>query len=822
MPDRLWGDLRLAARTLRREPRYAASVAVTAAIGIAGAALVTSFALSVALFPLPYRHLSRLATVLETTRADCPQCVDAVTEARYQAWRTASRHSVAALAQFTTSNSLLVIGEDTVRTSVASVSDAFFPVLGTTPIIGSIVEFSTHGGAVISNDAWRHLFGGTSNILGKLIKINGTVYPIAGVMPQGFGYPARTTAWIPLSPSAVASAGDIPAFTVVAQMSPGASLPQVRQELGAVVDPAEASVAPRARRGVAIFSLESSLRGQSQGPIGLLMGTLGLIFLIGCTSVAGLVLTRSVGRRQELAVRQVLGATQVDFLRLLCAEVAVLVAVGGIVGGGAALLLSNRVASIVEGRLGVPLWFNVSGTLVGTTIVLTLCVAVIVSALTVPTLLRLDRIEALRESGYTATAGSASMGLRRILAGAQIVVSIVLLGSAALLGRSYSRGLTSNLGYRGDSLYVTDVTLDTRRAASQGAVYAAAEEVHGALRAANGLSRSQVWSWVRPHLFQPGAETIVLDAKRRAPVSGVPVASYDVDSGFFAFMGIHLLRGRLFRAADNASSSPVVVVNEVAATRLWPHQDPLGQRFRLGPREATTPWMTVVGVVSNSQPIASVGAYLAATDESRFFPLMWRPLAQVLPWHLVVGVRAARPDQIHGQDAIEDLRTIWKAAPPPLQPLRGEMMNEWPFPEIRANAVLLAGWSIYGAILAVFGAAALAADSVRRRHREIGIRMALGATGRQIVAQFCREAAGMVGVAAVVAVLGFVTFEHAFGRIFFGITQANPTGLLLGVSTLDPVLALVVGLLVIFVVGATFLAARRAADVDPARTTRTL
>jgi predicted permease len=702
----------------------------------------------------------------------------------------------------------------------ARVSAEFCPLLGPQPILGRLLlsprlDREDEQAVVIGRRLWAGRFGASRDVLGQRLRIDGNVHTIVGVLPSDFGFPARAELWLAQSPGAFAT--DRATLSAVARLKAGVSLEQARAELR-VLSEARERQDPKTNAGRigTAFSIRAAAQGAGSG-FWLLLGAVGAALLVACANVASLSLVRALARERETAVRAALGADQWR-LALPSLVEGILVAVAGAAGGGVLGLWGKGLATAALHRVyDYPVPLTLSPVVLGAGFVLALVIGAGVGIVPVVHLWRMDPQQALREGAVTTTAGRRAGRLRQFLVIGEIATALVLLTGAGLLTASFLRIQHYDLGYDADHVLVASLSLAKERQADLRLMQLAAEQVVERTRLATG-AQVATWSESYPRatvrsLSAPFDDVMALDGRSTTlTAAAVPPYAYHVSPAFFDVIGVRLVKGRGFTATDDARSEAVAIVNETAARLWWPGEDPLGKRFRLGRADTPEPWLTVVGVAANTHTIGGGGAYGAVSGEPGYFPLLFGPLAQgATPRSYWLGLRGRRPTTALAtavRRAAEDVDPGIRVDQ--LVTLRDLTTGDVRFTPVEFNAKLLTGLAVFGLFLALVGVYGLVADVVRRRTREIGIRIALGARDRDIVAVVMNDGLRIAAMGVSVGLLGSYWLTDALRSLLFGMSPTNPA-----------VFAIVCAALGLAVLVASYLPARRAVRVDPMVALRT-
>jgi predicted permease len=814
-------DLWQALRTLRRDARLTAFAILVVGLGVGAAVTVFSVVQALLLRPLPFREPGRLVWVdnraSEQRAATLTEDLSArtVQVAHLETLRAQSR-TLADVAGFFPfygrgDHSLTGPGEPERLTGV-QVTANFFPLLGVGPAAGRgfTAEESRWGGpkaVLLSHAFWARRFAADPGVVGRPITLDGEPVTVVGVLPAAFDFgsvfaPGTRVDYFapfPLSPETNQQGNTL---ILVGHLRPGATPAAAQREAAALVNPGVIGAGPIDERrpdGLNAFAprvraLRAAVSGAYRPALLLLAGAVGLVLLLVCANLANLLLTRAVAREQELALRAALGAGRGRLARLLLMEGGVLAGAGAAVGVGLAAAGTGLVARLAQtGAVHVPLLdqVRVDGPALAVAAVAALLTGVLVGA--APALRAsgsrgagLASHAALKGAGRGASAGAGQGRLRGALVVGEVALACVLLVGAGLLGRSFVRVLDQELGFRPQGAVA--VRIDARRAfagdAQRTAYYADALR---RVRATPGVQAAALTD-VLPFGFnrQWGVR---LPGQAPGEDSG-PAYVRVVSEGYLRAMGVPLRAGRDFAAADAGAGRPVVLVNEALARALWTGQNPLGRVLTAHNVE----W-EVVGVVAGTRHQAL---------ETAAGPEVYFPMRQLNDYGAVhVVVRGPQPPAALAASVGTALRPMDPALPLTEVRVLEALVDQSVAPR-RLVAWLLGGFAGFALALATLGLYAVIAYGVAQRTRELGIRLALGATpgdvqGRVLAGTLRLAAAGLgVGLAAAWAL------ARVMRGLLFGIGAADPATLAGALVVLGGAAAL-----------AGYLPARRAARLSP-------
>ncbi len=787
-------ELRQALRALRKSPAFTLAAVITLALGIGPNVAILSLIYGTLLKPLPYRAPGRLVEV--AWQFGQGSAIDALTASEYTYWKT---HSPALRESGAYSGSgggfNLVVGGTPSYVRGEYVSAELFRVLGVRPALGRDFtpdEDRPHGAnaALISYGLWQGRFGADSAVIGRVMQLNGADYPVVGVMPRGFTFDAPSAdVWLPLQLS-VDPRDQGHNTSVIARLPAGVSLAEAQRAMPAMLarfrQDVPGHVGPH-ERGVLLKPYRSALVADVRTPLLLLSGAVGLVLLVAVADVAGLFLARADARRREVAVRAALGAGGWARGRLILIEsVVVAIAAGalGVVLAAWSLELLSHVGAralpaLQSARLDLPV-------LAGT-----FALSVVVGILSGLTpgwrAARAGSRETL--AGTDRALGGKTQRGRSVLVATEIALSLVLLTGAGLLLASLVRLLDVRAGFDPNGVTTVQMSLTGPGYGTAAAVSRFESAVTSRLAALPGVTAVGTSS----SLPLERGLNVWITGGAAGPEHQTYVQQRVVSGDFFSALRIPLMRGRFFDASDVAGSGKVALVNATLAGRLWPDGDAVGREIADGLR--------IVGIVGdvhemgleypapNILYVPQVQLSDAATRMvNGWFPTAWvvragRPIAAAAVRGVVRTVDPAQP--IVSVRAMDDV-------------VSGSLATR------RFIAMLLELFAGLALVLAAIGVYGLITYAVGRRRREIGLRVALGATRPAVLTMVLRQGLVLAVAGAAIGLVGAVALTRFLRSFLFGIGTADP--LVLGGASI-----VLIGVALV----ASWLPAHRAAAVDP-------
>lgn len=797
----MWDDLRIGLRTSLRNPGFTTLAVVTLALGIAANTAIFSVVHGVLLRPLPYAEPDRLVAVWMATPTDAK-----------------SNHSAGDFVDIVRDNTvfeaiggyrpdLFAVTDDrgqALQFEGAIVTAPFFDVFGVPAASGrtfsDVVDGRTGGGKIVlGRQAATQIFGSRPAV-GETLRVNSLSHLVVGVMPDGFEWPDGAALWtlsgkdVPPAPiDNAANDREVSYFNAVARLRADAGEAEIEADLARLSAEINERRAPSSeRKSVTVVPLYDEVVGDVRGAIVILQIGVGIVLLIACANISGLLIARTTGRTREMAVRAAMGARSGRLIRQLLAESLILGMAGGLLG----LLLGSWFVAFLVRFLPANLPRMETIALDREVAIVTLGISVVASVLfgALPALqgARANAAYAIRAGASRGHTGSRSTS-RSALVVAEVALTIVLLVTAALLGTSLVQLQQVDPGFRADEVTLASIAIPQSRyptGADQTAFYARLLETLGA----RGEFEAVAIGFPGPLRGQNARGSFFIEG--REPVTGVdrPTANLGaVSAGYFDAMGITLLEGRVLGDSDTAESPEVAVVSATLARRYWPGESAVGKRFRFDNSEGQ-PWTTIVGVTADvrqlglAEPPPAIIYFPYAVFTLPFTNVTVRSGA---PQEVVTTALRASMSAVDPELPLADLTTLPALVSRSMADAR---FRTFVFGVLAAVALVLAAVGLYGII----------SYSVAERTREIGIRVALGAAPRQVVWPMVRWGLTLAGLGAFIGLVGSWLAARALGRFLFGVSATDPLTFL-GVTAVLAVVAAV----------ASYLPSRRALRINP-------
>ncbi|HEX5706696.1 MAG TPA: ABC transporter permease [Pyrinomonadaceae bacterium] len=801
----LWQDVRYAARVLWKSPGFTLVAVVALALGIGANTAIFSVVHALMLRALPFADSERLVMMWEFNRPR-EQRQNVVAPANFLDWREQA-NTFEGMAAFVDGNVNLTGDADPVEIPSQYVTPNLFPLLGVEPLLGRGLtdEDATPDAenvVLLSYATWQSRFGGDPSVVGKTMTLNSEPATIIGVMPADFHWFIKKSSntgkppevWGPIGFTEQSRVRRGRFLTVVARIRPGITREQAQAEMDALAARYEQDY-PDFNKGwgVELVPLREQFTGEIGRALWVLLGAVGFLLLIACANVANLLLARAASRRREIAIRTAVGASRWRIVRQLLTE-SVLLAV---VGGGLGLLLAwwgvevlvalspRNLADFKDVSLNLPVLLFTFGVSILTGIIFGLAPAFEST--------RLNTNEALKEGGKGMTGGRGSRRLRGAFVVAEVALALMLLVGAGLMARSFMRLQSVDPGFRAENVLTMRLTLPASKYREEPKRTAFYKEAVARIGALPGVESAGAVTYLP--FSGPGSATrfTVVDRPPPPPEQSMTTDVRLSDANYFRTMGIPLLRGRNFNESEQTEARRVVLISESLARKYFPGEDPLGKSLVINMRATPTP-TEIIGIVGDVR-------HTSLDAEVR--PTVYWPHPE-LPLTVMTVVARTKGDPLALASAAQrEVQAI-----DPQQPVADvRTMEQWlaqSTERARFSALLLVVFSCIALMLAAVGTYGVMNYSVTQRTHEIGVRMALGARGRDVLRM-------VVGGGMLLTLIGVVLGLGAA----FALTRVLES-LLYGVTATDPAtFGAVAALLLVIGFLACYVPARRAARVDP-------
>jgi len=791
-------DLRFGIRWLRQRPGFASAAVFTLALGIGACTAIFSVIDTVLLNPLPYEQGERLVLLWETAK-DMPAIM--VSYPDYLDWKEQNRvfESLGAFNRYHSAN-LTGTGEPE-RLSAALGSASVFDVLRVKPALGrNFLPSEDRRGAervaVLGSDFWRRRFGSDPSAVGRSLTLDGQPYTIIGVLPAGVRLGSNPDVWLPLGQfvdERMMNRGNHPGLLGIGRLKPGVTLEAARAQMSALAGGLEKQY-PASNHGVGVGMdlLIERVVGGVRPTLLALLGSVAFVLLIACSNVANLLLSRSVSRQREMAIRGALGARRSRLVRQLLTESLVLALLGGVLGLGLAVWGVDLIRGFGSGVLPRASDIAIEPRILAATLAVSLLTGLLFGL--APALqISGDAQDALRGGGRGVTAGPAKRRMRAVLVAGEVALSLMLLIGAGLMANSFVRLLRVPTGFEPADILTAQVSLPEKKYAE---VEQMASFYHEAVERMQALPGVEAAAAAYPVPFGEGGWQMGLEVEGHpvhSPGDYPLINSNIATPDYFKTLRIPLTRGRVFTEQDGRESEKVAVVNQAFVRRFWPGEDPIGKKLRTG-GEPNAAWFSVVGVVGDvrrdslASPLSPEVHFACPQMPQREMTLLARVASA--PEGLVPALREA----VKGVDPDQPLYAVTS-----LEARLSDSLDSRRFAlmliGIFAGVALLLAWvGIYGVV----------AYTASQRTHEIGLRMALGARRRDIARMVVVQGMTPALVGLGLGLLGSLGITPLISSLLYGVEPTDPATLTGAVIVLASA-ALLAGLL----------PARRAARVDP-------
>ena len=801
--ERLLQDVRFSLRTLRKSPGFSVFAVLALALGLGANTAIFSLVNAVLLRSLPFRHADRVVEVWEdASRWGFP--LAPLAPANFIDWKGRNR-VFDGMGALKGDLYALTGGGTPEQVEGSPVTANLFPLLGVSPVLGRnfTTEEDRPGGApvvLISYGLWQRRFGADAAIIGREIWLNNEKQIVIGVMPRGVTFPERSDIWIPLrlGPRDWAQR-DNHYLRVFARLRPGGTLDGAGREM-ATLAVLSAREHPETNKnlGAVVVGLRDQLVGNLRLTLLVISAGVGCVLLIACANVAGLLLTRGVGRQREVAVRVALGAGRLRLIRQALIECLILTGLGAGAGLLIVVLTLPFLSRLVPGTLSAWSEPRIDLPLLGFLLLLSGCAATLFG--TIPGLLfsKPDLSISLRQSARLC--GDSDTRARQVLIIAEVALAAVLLVGAGLLTKTLWALSHAPLGFTPENVMTLRTSLPVSSVSPYRDFGTTSEFYRRVLEEVNAIPGviSAGYTTFLPLTNPGGTSPFTVEGAPSPPPGESNDANHRVISpDYFRTIGVKLRAGRFFQATDVPGSLAVAMVNEAMARQYWLRKNPLGRRFQLG--RVPGVWFTVIGVVED---VRQIGIDVNGRPEM-YFPYTQPEAVQgyLKPRDLAVHVKG---DPMAYAKALE--AAVWNvdrnqpvADVMPMQELiRDRLMTR----EVALK--LIAAFALLAVLLAALGLYGLLAYVVLQRRREIGLRMALGAEPRQVSAAVLREGLNLVLSGVIIGAAISWAAMRSLNSILYGVAATD-----LFVTAGATSVLIVVGVV------ASYLPAYRAAHIDP-------
>ncbi len=809
----LWQDLRFAGRTLRRSPGYTVAALLVLALGIGANTSIFTVVNTVLLQPLPLGNPERLVRVWHTPpQSSFPGAkIFAVSAANFLDWQ--KQNDVFESMSLISGASVNLTGAgEPVTLQTATVTHEYFPTLQAKPLLGrSFTAEEDQDGknhaVILSFAEWKTRFGGDAKIVGKQITLDQQKYDVVGVMGPSFKFPSWARMWTPMGMTAKEAAvrGEHHYYTV-ARLKPGVEVKQAQAEMDTISQRlAQQYPADDKGWGALVMPLREDMVGDVRPALLVLLGAVGFVLLIACANVANLTLVRTMGRRKEIAIRTALGAGRRRVVQQVLAESLLLSLGGGVLGLGLSFLGTKLVVKVLSDEL--PQFFEVHVDL--QVLAFTFAIAVVVGVLAglMPALsaTRTNPNDALKQGlGRTDSDGGHNR-TRGVLVVTEVALSLVLLFGAGLMIRTLGALRAVKPGYDPDNVLTMQLGIAAKKFAGPAQQMQFYDRVLERLRQLPGVQSTGA---IDDLPTQGGSmQPVAIEGRPVVAMADQPeVAVRLVSPQYFSAMRIPTMRGRSFSDADRAESPEVVVISQAMAKRFWPGEDPIGKHLTL--TFAPGRVREIVGIVGDVKQMSLTSS---EDDATLYYPMAQARLAADEDWRSF-GMALA----IRGGANVETLAPAVRNAIHEIDPevpvidvmTMGDVVG-LSIASQRFTMMLLEVFAGLALLLAAVGIYSVLTYSVRRRLREIGIRLALGARRVDVLRMVLAEGLRPTLIGVVIGIAAALAMSRLLASVVFGVKTTD-----MATFSAATVLLLAVG------AAASLLPGYRAMRVEPMKTLR--
>ena len=795
-------DVSYALRSLRKAPGFALVAILTLALGIGANTAIFSVVRGILLRPLPFADPGRLMMVATTYAGSKPEPLSPANAYDLRA-QNASFTSMAVISGH---SAVLTGSGDPERIRGFDVGGDFFSVLGVNALRGRSVfspedtVFNGTKSVLVNETLWRTRFGGDTSLVGQMITLDNERYKVIGIIPAVSAWPSNTMLWYPFTydPKTLAQSRGAVYINLVGRLKPGVTLAGATADIATVTARlAKDYPDDNDKLGSVVVPLQEWITGSLRLPLLTLLGGVAFVLLIACANVANLLLVRGVAREGELAVRTALGAGRGRLIRQLVTESMVLALGGGAAGFVLAVLGTRFLVAAAPASIPRLDSIHVDAMVLAFTLGIATVTGAIFGLVPARRMVRPDIAKTLREGGRGGGQGGGRHAARRALVVAEVALSVMLLAGAGLLIRSFTSLMAVDPGFRTENSISFALSLPAAKYRTPELQSAFMSRVMERMHALAGVQAAgagfgmPLTSFGFDLSFEIAGRPPVKPADQ--PDAEIRVATPD----YFPTMGIRIVKGRGFTDMDRAGGAKVMLLTETAAKKFFPGEDPIGKHVTFGsaPRGGAKLEGDIVGIVADVKQSSLANATL---------PQFWAPYDQWPMSNMNVVLHTTRDPQA----VVADARAAIKQLDPDLAVAQVKTLDAVLADSVaqpRFYMVLLTVFALVAIALSAIGIYGVVAYLVGQRAKELGIRIALGATPSRVVAMVVREGVSMVAVGVGVGLAGALALTQLMGALLFGVKATDPLTYAAVTITLG-VVALV----------ASSVPASRAAHVDPA------
>ena len=756
-------DLRFGLRMMRKSPAFSLVVILTVALGIGATTAIFSVVYGVVLRPLPFGDSERLVAIWTRT----PQ-VDRLPLAAADHRDIKEQSSVfedVAILRASVNYNLSGEGEPEWLQG-SSIPANLFPLLKVEPLLGRgfTAEENQPGRdheVILSHALWQRRYGGDRNIIGKNIRLENVPYTVVGVMGPSFQYPSRDIQiWTPLT----INPADFQTRTgymhlAVARLKPGVSVGQAQNELTTIASRLAQQYPVKKSVSFGIAPLREDIASPAQKPLVILLAASFALLLIGCCNLANLLLTRTLSRNRETAVRRALGASSYQLSMQAFAELFPLLLIGTILGLVVASWGINSLLQLIPTTLPRAEEISINFPVMLFSVGLLIVTAAIVLIIPLHQMKRLDLVTTLHEDSRTST--SSKTKIRNLLVVSQVALTVMLLTGAGLLIRTFAALKEVDPGFRSSGVLSLRLAIPRNKYKQDQRVATLCQAILSRVTALPGVESAGMGNRL-PLSGPSGLSTIEFErGGNQEPGSLSATDDTTITPDYLRTMNIPLLRGRFFTEQDNMDSPLVVILDEEVARRAWPGEDPIGKRVRSGP---ASPWAEVVGVVGHIRH-----EKLESDERLQIYWNYWQRARD----RMSLVVRTSDDPHVLVSSVLNAIRSVDSDQPAFAVRTMSEVVDQsislrW------FNALVVSLFAGSSLLLAMMGIYGVIAWSVKHQTREIGVRIAMGADRRAVLMMVLGKGLRMTAIGIVLGMLGSFVLSRFLRSLLFGVTQTDP------------------------------------------------
>src|SRR5580704_16524941 len=804
-------DLRFGFRLICKNPGFAAIAILVLGLGIGANTAIFSVVNGVLLRPLPYPEPDRLVRIWHTPPAKSFPGMTrfSVSAANFVDWKNQSR-SFDSMAMYSFTHATMTGGNQPQVVRIARVTDGFFGVFRTQPALGRIFtadeDQSGRGGELILSDSfWKSQFGGDAKIVGRKINFEGQAYTVVGVAPANFRYPEWAQAWAPMAwtDKEKAVRGEHHS-AVVGRFKDGVELKQAQAEMDGI-STRLADQYPEDDKGwgAVVVPLHDDLVGDVRPALLVLLGAVGFVLLIACANVANLLLAKTLARQKEAAIRAVLGASRARIVRQILAETVLLSVAGGALGFLFAHFGVSAIAAFLGDNLPENMDIAPDAAVLAFTMLISFVIGIAAGLAPAWRLTKINLNEALKSGLGRTDADTAGNGTRQVLVICEVALSMILLAGAGLMIRSVWNLRQVNPGFDPHNLLTMTLPVTTTRFASPAEEISFFNQVIARVQALPGVESAALIDDL-PLSGQGGSnQPIQIEGRPVVAMADQPEVSVrTISPTMIRVLRVPLISGRELSDADSADAPGVVIVSQALAKRFWPNENPLGKRLSLTFFPASAP-REIVGIVGD---VKQDGLDMADPSATLYFPVKQLAAPKGDSWRafsLAMAVRTNVPANTLRTEVTDAIHQLSADQPVEQVSSMDDLIAVSLAPQ-KFNMLMLASFAGLALLLAAVGIYSVLSYAVRRRTREIGIRMALGAQVRDVLHLVVADGMKPTLIGVIIGIAGALALGRVVAKLVYGVNPADP-------STLFAV-ALILAAVAFF---ASVVPAYRATQVEP-------